>query len=492
MPASGNGKRPTAAGGSDKAADWVLSVRCLSPQQHPPVETSAVQTASSNFKVVYLGTGAAGMYCGSCLHDNALVAALRRLGHDVVLVPLYTPIRTDEPNQSLPQVFFGGLNVYLQQVFPPFRYTPRWLDRLLDSGPVMRLLARRRGAVDARKLGPLTISMLQGREGNQRKELERLLDWLRQEGPPQLVHLSNALLLGLAPDLKHHLGVPVVCNLSGEDIFLDALKPSYREQAWQLLRKNASFVDCFVALNRYYALAMASRLRVPEAQVAVIPHGLNLQGVPQRTWPDGPPERLTVGFLARICPEKGLHLAAEAVLEYNASGPKVPAVLHAAGYLSSAERKYLRGIQRRFARAGQADRFRYFGEPDRQEKFRLLAGCDLFCLPTVYRESKGLSALEALACGVPVAVPRHGAFPELVEQTGGGWLLEPECVGPIVELLHQAAAAPEELARRGRQGSRVIRTHFTDEQMARRTAALYHRLCSTGSESSARPLEECP
>ncbi len=456
-----------------------------------PVETPAVKAASSPFKVVYLGTGAAGMYCGSCLHDNALVAALRRLGHDVVLVPLYTPLRTDEPNQSLPCVFFGGINVYLQQVLPLFRYTPRWLDRLLDSGPVMRLLARRRAAVDARGLGPLTISMLQGEEGNQRKELQRLLQWLEHEGPPQLIHLSNALLLGLAPALKHHLGVPVVCNLSGEDIFLDALEPSHREQAWELVARHARHVDRFVALNRYYAQAMSRRLELAEDQVEVIPHGLNLEGVSRRQWPSQR-KQLTVGFLARVCPEKGLHLAAQAVREYNAAAPELPAVLHCAGYLSSGDRRYLRQIEREFAAAGQAERFRYFGEPDRQEKFRLLASWDMFCLPTVYQESKGLSALEALACGVPLVVPRHGVFPELIEHTGGGWLFEPGEVEQIVDLFRQVAAAPEQLPRCGEQGRRVICQHYTDHLMAQRTAELYHRLCRPGDRFPAAHAKECP
>ncbi len=450
-----------------------------------------MQAASSPFKVVYLGTGAAGMYCGSCLHDNALVAALRRLGHDVVLVPLYTPLRTDEPNQSLPRVFFGGINVYLQQVLPLFRYTPRWLDRLLDSGPVMRLLARRRAAVDARGLGPLTVSMLQGREGNQRKELQRLIQWLEHEGPPQLVHLSNALLLGLVPALKQQLGVPVVCNLSGEDIFLDALEPPHREQAWELVARHAQAVDRFVALNRYYAQAMSRRLELAPEQVEVIPHGLNLEGVPRRQWPKQH-KCLTVGFLARVCPEKGLHLAAQAVLEYNAAGPKLPAVLHCAGYLSSGDRRYLRRIQRQFTTAGQAERFRYFGEPDRQEKFRLLASWDLLCLPTVYQESKGLSALEALACGVPLVVPRHGVFPELVEHTGGGWLFEPQHVGQIAAIFGQVAAAPEELSRRGEQGRQAIRQHYTDRLMAQRTAELYHRLCRPEERSPAARAKECP
>ena len=430
------------------------------------------------------------MYCGSCLHDNALVAALRRLGHDVVLVPLYTPIRTDEPNQSLPRVFFGGINVFLQQVCPLFRYTPRWLDRLWDTGWMMRLLGRRRAAVDPRGLGPLTVSMLRGREGNQRKELVRLLEWLAQEGPPQIVHLSNALLLGLAPALHEELGVPVVCNLSGEDVFLDGLPSAWRKQAYELLVRQSRHVDRFVALNRYYARHMGQRLHVPLERIEVIPHGLRLEGIPQRRWPERR-EEFVVGFLARICPEKGLHLLAQALLRYNAQAPALPAVLHCAGYLSSADRNYLRQIQRQFHQAGQAERFQYLGEPDREGKFRLLSQIDLMCLPTVYPESKGLSALEALACGVPLLVPAHGTFPELIEHTGAGWLFEPLNVDSLVQKLNQIFGDPEQLPHRGRQGRLAVEAHYTDHLMARRTAQLYEELGRICPQAQQTQAQEC-
>ena len=83
-------------------------------------------------RIAYLAAGAAGMYCGSCLHDNTLAAALLKQGEDVVLLPIYTPIRTDERDVSQPRVFIGGINAYLQQAVPLLRRTPVWLDRWLD------------------------------------------------------------------------------------------------------------------------------------------------------------------------------------------------------------------------------------------------------------------------------------------------------------------------------------------------------------------------
>src|SRR5437762_1904950 len=92
--------------------------------------------------IVQLTPGAAGMYCGGCMRDNALVAALRKLGHDALLLPLYTPLTTDEPDNSAGRVFFGGLNVFLQQKLSLFRVTPRWMDNLLDSPALLRMATR--------------------------------------------------------------------------------------------------------------------------------------------------------------------------------------------------------------------------------------------------------------------------------------------------------------------------------------------------------------
>ena len=86
-------------------------------------------------RILSVTAGAAGMYCGSCLRDNAFATELMARGHDVTLLPLYTPTSPDETNVSEKRVLFGGISIYLQQYVPLFRKTPRFLDRL-NLGPV--------------------------------------------------------------------------------------------------------------------------------------------------------------------------------------------------------------------------------------------------------------------------------------------------------------------------------------------------------------------
>ena len=415
------------------------------------------------------------MYCGSCLHDNTLATALLALGEDVLLVPIYTPIRTDERDVSEQRVFFGGINAYLQQIIPLFRYTPRWVDRWLDHPALLRLLAGRGASVDPAKLGAMTVSMLSGENGNQRKELDKLVDWLIDEVQPDVVHLSNSMMLGLARRIAERCGPPVVCSLSGEDIFLEKLKAPHYEQARQLLRERAAEVHAFTALNHYYADYMADYLSVDRQRIDVIPHGLQLEGYGHSA-PASPALPLRIGYLARICEDKGLHLLVEAC-EHLIERHELPAIeLHAAGYLGSGDRGYLRQLERRTGQGPLAGKFRYHGELDRASKIDFLQSLDVFSTPTVYRESKGLPLLEALASGVPVVMPEHGTYPELVADTGGGLLCRPhdsvDLAAKLAELLHDRDRAQQ----LGQTGQQAVQNRYTAHIMAERTRSLYAQL----------------
>ena len=429
-------------------------------------------------RIVHLAAGAGEMYCGSCLHGNRLAAALRAAGEDVLLVPLYTPIRTDEENVSIDRVAFGGINVFLQSFSAVFRHTPRFIDRVLDHPRLLRWVARGGSRTRAEQLGELTVSMLRGEEGRQRKELEKLIGWLSDEIRPGLIHLSSALLLGLARELGRRLNVPVVCTLSGEDIFLEKLPEPHYSEARAVLRERSSDPAALVAMNGYYADFMAEYLAVPRGRIRVIPPGLHLEGhgaqPPDRT----AEEPVTVGYLSRICPEKGLHLLAEA-LRLLAGGTQLPPVrLHAAGYLDRADRPYLEKIEKRLADAALADRFRYAGELDRAAKIAFLQSLDLMSVPTVYRESKGLCVLEAWANAVPVVLPAHGTFPELIEDTGGGLLCEPGDPAALAAAIKRMISDVEFASECGRRAQQVVHERYNTEVMARRMIELYKEVGS--------------
>ncbi len=432
-------------------------------------------------RIAYVSAGAANMYCGSCLNDNTLVAALQRQGHDAVLIPTYTRLRTDEPDVSMERTFFGALNVYLKQILPLLRRGPAPLEWLLDRPALLSAVSRLGSSTDPAQLGALTLSILRGEDGHQRRELDKLVAWLRDSFSPDVVHLTNTMFAGFARRLKAELGVPVVCSVQGEELFLDGLPEPVRSEALDVLAERARDIDLFLAPNGYYADFMASYLRTGSERVRVVPLGLHLEGYGPSPQPreDGP---FVAGYLARIAPEKGLHLLVEAFAAVARTLGPGRARLHVAGYLPPQHRGYLEGLERQLAAAGLRDSYRYAGEVTREEKLRFLQEIDVLSVPTTFREPKGRYVLEALASGVPVVVPRHGSFPEMVAETGGGLLVEPGSSAELTAALLQLARDPRQRERLGSAGREAVVQRFGDEAAARATLIQYERCLTRARE----------
>ncbi|MBI3048031.1 MAG: glycosyltransferase family 4 protein [Acidobacteria bacterium] len=425
-------------------------------------------------RILQITAGAAGMYCGSCTRDNALARELLRRGHDVTLVPVYTPTRPDEPNVSRDRVLFGGISVYLQQHVPLFRATPRLLDRLWDSPRVIRAFARRAISTDARLLGDLTISMLQGERGVLRKEFDKLADWIRAEPPPDVIDLPNSLLIALAAPLKHVFGRPVCCTMQGEELFLDSLLPQYRERALALLRRQVPTVDRFVAVSDYCARFMSRYLEIPPSQISVVPLGINLEGY-RRPDPGSriPDPGFTIGYFARVASEKGLRVLAEAYIRLRRRTSARPMRLEAAGYLARASQPYLDEVRRALEAAGLGHEFVYRGEVDRDGKLAFLRSIDVLSVPATYDEPKGMFVLEAMASGVPVVQPRRGSFIEMIERTGGGLLVDADDPDALAEGLHKVATTPALRASLADCGFAGVRARYTIAHSADRLLEVY-------------------
>ena len=417
-------------------------------------------------------TGGAGtMYCGSCLRDNALAAELLARGHDVVLTPVYTPTRTDERNVSQHHVFFGGISVYLEQHSSLFRHTPRFLDRLWDAEWVIKMASRRQIKVDPKSLGELTVSMLRGEEGFQRKEIAKLLDWLKTEQRFDVVNLPYTLLLGLAEPLRRTLGTAICCTLQGEDLFLDGLGEPYKQRCLDLIRKAAVHVEAFLPVSQYYLDYMPGYLGLPREKMRLVPLGINLDGyVPRQRERKGP---FTIGYLARVAPEKGLHVLAEAYKRLRKRPGIGESRLVAAGYLAAEHQEYLERVRADLRAHGLEGDFEYRGEVDRAQKLAFLHEIDVLSVPATYQEPKGIFLFEAMASGVPVVQPRRGAFPEIVEKTGGGILVEADDPEALADGLLGLWRDPARAASLGKAGSEGVKRHYTVGTMAEAAERVY-------------------
>ena len=399
-------------------------------------------------KIAYLTAGAAGMICGSCLHDNSLAKSLVQLGHDCILIPLYTPIRTDEENVSVDRVFMGGINVFLQQKMPWLRLLPRWMDSFLNESWIIQLLTRNVGKTSPAFLGAMTISMLQGIHGRQRKEFLSLLEWLSKDVRPDVLVFTNFLIAGGIPEVKRRGEPRVFVTLQGDDIFLDSLPVKFREQAIRRMQELVEYVDGFLIHSTDYAQRMATLLHIPKEKIHVVPLGIDVAGfrnVPDTKVSDDP---FTIGYLARMAPEKGLHQLIDAFIAISQKPQAENVRLKLAGWMGPQHLVYWNEQTEKLKRAGLDHRWEYLGSIDRDAKAKFLSSIDLFCVPTTYAEPKGLFLLEAIAAGAPYLQPDHGAFPELHQrmqstdqERGFGGLFQADSTADLAAKLCQAIQA---------------------------------------------------
>lgn len=413
-------------------------------------------------RLTYIAAGAGMMYCGACARDLALIRELLARGHDVQVYSLYTPLRFDGGDPlPAPRIAFGGINVYLQQQSGFFARLPRWLTRWLDHPALLRWAAGYALRTSPAQLGPLTVSMLAGRDGRQQTELQRLLGYIDAGECPDAVIITNALLSGIAPAIKARLGLPLLCLVQGEDLFVDGLPEPHRTRARQSMRAHAAAVDLYLAPGADYARYMADFLQAAPDQVQVARAGVDLQAY--LPGPPPPADPFIIGYLSVIVPNKGLDLLIDALrLLVHGQGRQVQ--LHVAGKVLDSD--YHASVRHAIDAAALADRVHLRGEVDFAEKIAFLQACSVFCVPSQVAESRGIAALEALACGTPALMPAAGIFPEIHALTGAGELFQP---GDPHSLAAACTRVMDDLQRAREQvrvGHAGLETHFSATRMA--------------------------
>jgi len=417
-------------------------------------------------KVIQITPGAGDcFYCENCLRDHAQVRAMRALGTDVMMVPLYLPAlddRSDDPITAVP-IFFGGVNVYLQQKLRLFRWTPRWLDRLFDFRPLLRWASRKTDLTKTEQLGETTLSMLRGSDGRQVKELDRLVDFLADESDVDFIHLSTALLAGLAPKIRQRLGCKITCSLQGEDTYLDALGDKYASLCWQELKSRLKDVAGLFTASTYYAQTMASRLNLPAESISVAPNGIETAGYEPAAVP---PETPAIGFLSQMSRSKGLDVLIDAFGRLRQSPRFNNLRLRISGGSTAGDQQFLREQRKIITRNGWDDYVDWIEKFDRESKQDLLRSLSVLAVPARHGEAWAQYALEAMASGVPAVLPNHGANIEIVQASRGGLLHEPNRADALAETIASLLDNPTKAAELGSNGRRYVLENFSANKCA--------------------------
>jgi glycosyltransferase involved in cell wall biosynthesis len=423
-------------------------------------------------RVAQIVPGSGGsFYCQNCLRDTALASELRSQGHDLILIPMYLPLLSDEPRFAASSpVFYGAVRIYLKQQLAFLGKTPRLLDRLLDSRPLLKMAARMAGSTRASGLEEMTISMLRGEEGAQAAELEQMTSWLRDQEQPDAIHLSNALLLGLAGKLKQAIKAPIICSLQDEHQWIDAMGEPHASRIWQLMAETAEAVDGFIAVSRYYADLMQERLNLPPDKLHVVPIGIDTSGY--QTSPIDP-ETPTIGYLSRMCESLGLGNLVDAFVKLKKEEQLSRLRLKVMGGRTGDDAQFISRLRKRLRKAGLYQDVELLSGLERGQRFRMLSSLSVLSVPVPDGEAFGTYLLEAMAAGVPVVQPDAGAFPELVSATGGGIIYKLDVGDALPSALRSLLLDPEQARSLGRTGQRAVARRYTIARMAEETLKVY-------------------
>ncbi|MEI7725108.1 MAG: glycosyltransferase family 4 protein [Bacteroidota bacterium] len=426
-------------------------------------------------KIVNIVPGFGGtFYCGNCLRDSAYVNSLRNLGHDAITLPMYLPLTMngEQANEDVP-VFYGAVNIFLKQQFPLFRHMPGWMENMFDSKPVLKFAAKKSGSTRAQGLEQLTESMLLGQKGHQNHELDRLVDFLKNHEKPDIVHFSNALLLGMAQQIRDEVKVPVVCSLQDEDVWVDVMEPSWREKIWDLMSEKSLDVDAFIAVSSFFAGVMKDKMNIPSNKMNVVHIGVNPENYTFTQPADSPH---TIGYLSRICEENGFEILADAFILLKSEPRFKNLKLKVTGGMTGDDQSFL---QRQLKKLEQHN---ILQDMEIQPDFNPVAlnvffeTVSVLSVPVLKGEAFGLYQIEALASGVPLVQPELGAFPEIIQATGGGVIYHPNTPDALAAALSKVLSDHSALDQMSRLGRKSVEDDFDCRKLTRKMVEVYEKV----------------
>ncbi len=414
-------------------------------------------------KMIYLIAGTGSYYCGACLRDHALIQGLRHHGHDIKIAPIYLPLVTDSPINIESAIFLGGINMFLQQKFSILRKTPKWIDQFLNMKWMLSLSSRLAGMTKPHDLGELTLSTLDIENGPQKKELEKVNDWLDEQSNIDAVFLSHTLLIGLASTIKKKLNTKIFCSLQGEDSFLDSLPDEFASRCWQAISKQTDGVDAFISCSQFYKDVMRNRLQVAGDKIHVVYNSINLADYLELQRTDN---QKVLGFLSQLIPGKGLETLLDAFDELKKDSSLKDLKLRIAGAVVPSSQNFYEQIKSRISSSQFASDISIESNLTRQQKLDFLIRMSVMSVPVQYDEAFGLYIIEAMASGIPVVQPNRGAFPELIKATKGGLLYEFGNMDAYVSALKSVLLGNSKAQQLGTQGRASASELFDHKHMA--------------------------
>jgi len=426
-------------------------------------------------KIVNIVPGFGGtFYCGNCLRDSGYTKSLIKLGHDAMMLPIYLPLTLEHGvEENTTPIFYGAVNIYLKQNFKIFKNMPHWLENFFNSSSILRYAAKKAGSTRTEGLEEMTISMIMGKDGNQNTELQELIDFLKTESKPDVVHLSNALLIGLAKQIKEQLNIPVVCSLQDEDVWVDAMNDHYRPIVWDLMSKKAENVDAFISVSDYYADEMKQKMHIPESKMHVVPIGLD-SSLYKFSEPVSSPQ--VIGYMSRMYEEHGFGILIDAFINLKKMPQHKDVLLKLSGGYTADDKKFIKKQIKKLKAANVIDDVEFIDEYQPEHRYSFFNKLTLLSVPVLKGEAFGVYQLESLACGIPLVQPKLGAFPEIIEQTEGGVTYSPNTAEELTSAWDKVLNDNSLISKLSKTGHKKVLEKYNNDDINTRVLEIYKSL----------------
>lgn len=418
-------------------------------------------------KILFITPGSGdSFYCGNCFRDNLQATALRKAGHDVIIMPLYLPLRQASFQANTP-LFFPATTFYTAQKFFPKRTMPKWLQRLTGSDRMLQLASSLSGTTSAEGMEGMTLAMITGDDPAFHDQVARMIDWIRDQEHPDIIHLSSTLLIGIAKALKAHLTIPIVCSVQDEEVWIDTLAEHHATTAWQGIRENKVYIDRFITTSQYYKTILLQRIPdIPEVEV-VYP------GVDRNKYDPDPDcnkyDPPTIGFFYRMNRLNGLDILAQAFVLLKKRNTIPNLKLKIGGGYTPKDKPFLKTVTRILSP--------YKSDVDIDHTYslehhaRFFSTITVLSVPLIFEEGVGLYLCEAFAAGCPAVEPATGSFPEIVD--GAGIIYESNTSEALADALEKLLTNESLLAQCRAQALHLSSIRYSDSVLAERLSAIY-------------------
>ena len=415
-------------------------------------------------KILFIIPGAGdSFYCGNCFRDNLQAAALRKAGYDVVIMPLYLPLKHESFHADTP-LFFPATTYYATQKLFSKGKMPKWMERLTSSDVMLRLAASMSGTTSAEGMEDMTISMITGDDAAFQNQVSKLTDWIKNHEKPDIIHLSSSLIIGIAKAIRQKMDIPIVCSLQDEEVWINTLNINYINAAWKGITDNIHYINCFVTSSEFYKKIVLEKFSQIK-EIEVIYPGVDTNKYLSSDYPQNP----TIGFFYRMNRENGLDILAEAFVILKKENCIPNLKLKIGGGYTGKDKGFLKKVKKILANF--MDDVEICSNYSLDEHTSFYSSISVISVPLTFDEGVGLYLCEAFAAGRPAVEPATGSFPEIVGE--GGILYQNNNSQELAQALKKLLTDKELYNISKQKAKELSQTRYNEQILSEKLVKLY-------------------